>query len=207
MDEGLRKREDWFFLELVFLFLVPPTMFYIFGAHKETYLLVFAFALIILFSIILREKMSLQELGFSNKNFKKALVPYLLFTAVGVWGIKFFAKEFDFVPLVNWQTNSLFLLLFIPISVFQEFAYRSFLIPSLKKVFKDATTVILVNAGIFAVLHVFYPDQALILPLVFAGGLGFATLYYIYPNFYLVSAAHIVLNFIAITSGFFIIGS
>lgn len=205
MDEGLRRREDWFFLELVFLFIVPPTMFYVLGTKNKTYLFVFAFALIILFSIIIREKITWRELGFTNKNFKKAFLPYLIFTLIGVWGIKFFAKEFGFDPFLNWQHNDLFLLLFVPISIFQEFAYRSFLIPGLKKVFTDPTTVVLVNAGLFAILHLFYPDHALVLPLAFAGGLGFATLFYIYPNIYLASIAHIILNFVAVTSGFFVI--
>src|SRR5574338_1618072 len=102
MDEGLRRREDWFFLELVFLFIVPPTMFYLLGAHGKTYLVVFGLALIILFSIIIREKISWRELGFTTVNFKKAFLPYLIFTIVGVWGIKFFAKKFGFESLVNW---------------------------------------------------------------------------------------------------------
>lgn len=207
MTEGVKRSEDWFFLELVFLFLMPPVAFYLVDMKNHLHLVVFLFSFILLLSIIIREKMSFSELGMTRKNLVKGFVPYVLFTIAGVLGIKMFAREFGFEPYQNWWSNSLFLALFIPISVMQEFAYRSFLMPGLKKVFTDATTVILVNAGLFTILHLFYPEPALVLPLAFAGGLGFATLYYLYPNFWLVSAAHIVLNFYAVSSGFFVITS
>lgn len=207
MTEGLKKREDFFFLEIVFLFLVPPALFYLVDTDSSVYLTAFLFAFLMLLSISIREKISLKELGITKKYLVSGFIPYLLFTVVGVLGIKMFAREFGFEPYQNWWNNESFLLLFIPISVAQEFAYRSFLIPGLKRVFTDATTVILVNAGLFAILHLFYPEPALVLPLAFAGGLGFATLYYIYPNFWLVSASHIILNFYAVSSGFFVITS
>ena len=79
--------------------------------------------------------------------------------------------------------------------------------PHLRSIFKDAITVILVNAGLFAMLHLFYPEPALVLPLAFIGGLGFATLYYVYPNFWLSSFAHIIFNFVAVSAGFFVVVS
>lgn len=206
-EDGLKKREDYFFLEIVFLFLVPPSAFYLLKTNSNIYLLIFFLAFVLLLSIIIREKISFNELGLTKKYLVSGFVPYLLFTVVGVLGIRMFAREFGFEPYQNWWSNNFFLALFIPISMTQEFAYRSFLIPGLKRVFNDATTVVLVNAGLFAILHLFYPEPALVLPLAFAGGLGFATLYYLYPNFWLVSASHIILNFYAVSSGFFVITS
>ena len=68
---------------------------------------------------------------------------------------------------------------------------------------RSATAVIVWNALLFAGLHIIYPDLAISLPLIFAGGLGFASLYYVYPNLFLVSASHVVLNFFALLYCFF----
>lgn len=209
MDEIKRKKEDWFFLELVGIFMLPPVALYLSRnqAHTNTHLFVMLIAVFLLIAVVVREKMTLGELGINKKFLTKGFLPYLLFSIVGVLSVKIFAEELGMTGYANWWFNYKFLILFIPISIAQEFAYRSFLIPRLKTVFNDATTVVLVNAGLFTLLHLFYPEPAIILPLAFAGGLGFATLYYIYPNFWLTSFAHIIINFFAVSAGFFVIGS
>lgn len=207
MDNLQRKTEGTFFLELVMIFMLPPVALYLVKIHTHAYLLVMAFAIVLLLAVIVREKMKLVDLGISRKFLVSGFVPYLLFTIIGVLGIKYFANEFGFDGYSNWWNNTRFLALFIPLSLAQEFAYRSFLMPHLKSIFTDATTVILVNAGLFAMLHLFYPEPALVLPLAFIGGLGFATLYYMYPNFWLASFAHIIFNFFAVSAGFFVIVS
>lgn len=207
MDKLKSRIEGTFFLELVGIFMLPPVALYLSKTKTQAHLVVLLFAVILLLAIIAREKMNFADLGITRKYLASGFVPYLLFTIVGVWGIRFFATKFGFEAYPNWWDSMKFLTLFIPLSIAQEFAYRSFLMPHLKNIFSDAITVILVNAGLFAMLHLFYPEPALVLPLAFIGGLGFATLYYVYPNFWLASFAHIVFNFIAVSSGFFIIVS
>lgn len=199
-----RKIEDWFFLELVGIFMLPPVALYLAKqnlGHAHLYVLGLMFLILII--VIVRDKMSLVDLGITKKYLVNGFLPYSIFIFFSILGIKFFAERFGFSEYQNWWTSLRFLGLFIPVSIAQELAYRSFLMPRLKMVFHDAFTVVLVNAGLFAMLHLFYPEPSLVLPLAFAGGLGFATLYYIYPNVWLASFAHILLNFIAVSSGFF----
>ncbi|MBP6912891.1 MAG: CPBP family intramembrane metalloprotease [Candidatus Pacebacteria bacterium] len=207
MDKTKSRVEGTFFLELVGIFMLPPVALYLSKTKTQAHLVVLIFAVILLLAIIAREKMNFADLGIGRKFLVSGFVPYLLFTIIGVLGIKFFANKFGFETYYNWWNNAQFLTLFIPLSIAQEFAYRSFLMPHLRSIFKEATTVILVNAGLFAMLHLFYPEPALVLPLAFIGGLGFATLYYMYPNFWLASFAHIIFNFVAVSSGFFVIVS
>lgn len=207
MNKTKSRVEGTFFLELVGIFMLPPVALYLSKTKTQAHLVVLIFAVILLLAIIAREKMNFADLGIGRKFLVSGFVPYLLFTIIGVLGIKFFANKFGFETYYNWWNNAQFLTLFIPLSIAQEFAYRSFLMPHLRSIFKEATTVILVNAGLFAMLHLFYPEPALVLPLAFIGGLGFATLYYMYPNFWLASFAHIIFNFVAVSSGFFVIVS
>lgn len=201
------KVKDTFFLELVGIFMLPPVALYLSKTKTQAHLVVLFFAVILLLAIIAREKMNFADLGIGRKYLVSGFIPYLIFTIIGIFGIKFFALKFGFESYQNWWNSAQFLILFIPLSIAQEFAYRSFLMPHLKKIFSDSITIILVNAGLFAMLHLFYPEPSLVLPLAFIGGLGFATLYYVYPNFWLASFAHIVLNFVAVSSGFFVIVS
>jgi membrane protease YdiL (CAAX protease family) len=207
MDKVKAKTEDTFFIELVGIFMLPPVALYLSKTHTHAHLVVMLFAIVLLLAVVVRQKMTAKDLGFTKAYLVSGFIPYLLFTVIGVLGIKFFANEFGFDAYPNWWQSTRFLTLFIPLSMAQEFAYRSFLMPRLRDVFKDATTVILVNAGLFAMLHLFYPEPALVLPLAFIGGLGFATFYYVYPNFWLASFAHIVFNFVAVSAGFFVIVS
>ena len=64
---------------------------------------------------------------------------------------------------------------------------------------------ILANAALFSLLHVIYGEPLLVLPVTFVGGLGFALLYREYPNLWLATASHAVLNFIGVFCNYFII--
>lgn len=152
-----------------------------------------------------KDKLSEQELGMVKPKSYKDYLLYGIFTAIGVIAIILFAEKLGYKPMVDWHTNVRFLTLFIPISVLQEFAYRSVLFPELHRIFDEDSQVILANAGIFTILHIMYPGPQVVLPLTMIGGLAFATLWKIKPNFYLISCAHIALNFTAVLYGFFAI--
>ncbi len=187
------------------IFVLPVLLLY-FGLVPESWRIVVLFiSSLFIYGIIKYERWEQKDFGYRIDNFRHALLPYTAFTLVGVTLIIWFADQNGMTPVEGWWTNPHFLYLFLIVSFLQEFAFRGFLIPLLKKVFKDRLGIVLINALLFTLIHILYPVPTIMLPLAFIGGLGFATLYMIYPNLILISLAHAVLNFVAVLFGFFVI--
>lgn len=144
-------------------------------------------------------------LHIERKHFKKFLVPYILFTIVGVIVISAFGEKTGHEEMSQWWLNDHLLYLFLIVSAFQEIAYRGYLIPALQKIVKSPALVLFFNALIFTYMHAIFPNPQINLPLAFVGGLGFAAIYMRYPNLFLIILSHAVLNFCAILFGFFTI--
>jgi membrane protease YdiL (CAAX protease family) len=156
-----------------------------------------------IFYFVHKDKLTKEDLGIVKPKSSKDYLIYLIFILVGLAGILYFAKTLGYTVMHEWYKHPTFLYLFIPISVLQEFAYRSVLTKELEHIFDEDAQVILANAGIFAILHIMYPKAIAVLPLTFIGGLFLALLWKIKPNFYLISFAHVVFNFTAMILGFF----
>lgn len=150
-----------------------------------------------------QDKLTAKELGIVKPAGLRDYAIYFVAILVGLAGILYFANALGYTPMDNWYKHPTFLYLFIPISVLQEFAYRSVLTKELHYIFDEDIQIILANAGIFAILHIMYPKAFAILPLTFIGGLFLATLWKIKPNFYLIAFTHVVFNFTAVLYGFF----
>lgn len=192
-------------LEILFIFVLPPLLirFKVVSVYSRWGL--FALALAFLARMLLYEGWTLARLGVRSDNLAAGFLPYLIFTLLGVLVIKFTAKILKRKSLEDWWTDPYFLYaIFIPISIVQEVAYRSFLIPELQKIIPSVSLVVIVNAFIFTLLHIIYPNYGyLLLPLAFVGGLAFAIMYINWSNLILISAAHSALNFYAVKYGFF----
>lgn len=190
-------------LKIAFVFVLPVTLF-VAGVIPVRYrlhaLILFS---IVTIALVVQEKYALHELGIRTDNMRGAFVPYTLFTLLGVGLILIFAKILGRAPVANWQTDYHFTFLFLPISIIQEFLYRGYLMPTLKRLFSSTAIVILINALLFTLIHAIYPPLAIAIPLAFVAGLGFAVMYHRYPNLILISLSHSVLNFAAVLFGFF----
>lgn len=151
-----------------------------------------------------KDGLTRQDMGIIKPSSYKDYTFYIIAITVGILGIMYFAKALGYSILPLWKTHPTFIYLFIPISILQEFAYRSVLMKELHHIFDEDAQVILANAGIFGILHIMYPKALAVLPLTIIGGLFLASLWKIKPNFYLISIAHIVFNFLAFTYGFFL---
>ena len=160
---------------------------------------------LLLYGIIKRANWTYADLGV-RKDFMKSFWPYLIFTVLGVGALIWISEivpQIDTNWMSGWWENSRFLLLFIPISVLQEVIFRGILMHMLIRAFKSPVFIILLNASLFALIHIIYLDAKIILPLTFIGGVGFAFMYYKYPNLILISFSHTILNFTAMILGFF----
>lgn len=109
----------------------------------------------------------------------------------------------DKEPQQFWYRDMHLLFFFIPISIAQEFLYRSFLMRELSSLHLSFFSVILVNTFLFTFLHVIYGSLSFVLPMTFVAGIGFAWMFKKYPNFYLISLSHALLNFTAVLYTFF----
>lgn len=185
-------------IEIFFLFILPVLLIYFNIIPRDVRLGVLALVFFILVGIVVREKWSLKSLGIRLDNLIPALIPYTLFTLGAVAALIVIAKLLNSDTVENWSKDIHFQFLFLPISFIQEFAYRSFLIPRLKSIINSPWLVILANAILFSFLHIFYPNPVVNLPLTFFAGLGFASLYYRYPNLILATISHCILNFLSV---------
>ncbi len=192
-------------LQVIFFFIFPIALLYfnVLPVSSRMYVLL-VFSLLI-YGVIKKQHWTKENLGITTKNIERYLPVYFISTFIALVAVIIFARSLNFHPVHRWWTMPHFLFLFMPVSFFQEFAFRGFLMPLLKKVFPDSFTIITVNALLFAGMHAIYPFPEIGLPFAFVAGLFFAILYHKYPNLILVSLSHSVLNFAVVLFGFFTI--
>lgn len=207
MDTPNIHDKELVFAQILYLYIVP-TLLVFYGIVPGNFRVTMLFAVaLLMYGIIKRSHWSYDDLGF-RKNYLKDIIPYAIFTLVGVLALLYLSEAFPRIEsrqMYEWWEDVRFLILFIPISVLQELIFRGVLMHLLRKAFKSPIFIILVNASLFALIHIIYLDAAIILPLTFIGGIGFAWIYYKYPNLIMVSISHTILNFTAMILGFFVV--
>jgi len=204
MMDDIKKSRELVWLQILYLYLIPVLLLYYKIIPSNLRILMLLFVTILLYGITRYERWNKEDLGIKKK-WKGDLLPYTIFTVVGI-GFLFLIEEFEIgKPFLNWWKNIKFLLLFIPLSVMQEIVFRGILMNMLRRVFFSPAFIILLNASIFSLMHVIYLNSSFVLPVTFIAGIGFAAMYYKYQNLWLISASHSILNFIAMIMGFFVL--
>ncbi len=202
MDISNSKEKELVWIQILYLYIVPVLLLY-FKIIPEDFRIFMLFGIaILLFGIVRHAKWTKEDFGITSK-FMKDFAPYFLFTIAGVFFLLWLSKISPHKPFLNWWMNIRFLLLFIPISVLQEVVFRGILMNMQKRAFKNAYSIILINASVFALIHVIYLNATFVLPMTFIAGIGFAWMYYKYPNLILISISHTILNFVGMILGFF----
>ncbi len=191
--------------QVLLIFVLPIALLYSKIVSYDWRFFLLCLSALFIYGIIRRENWSYEEMGIRHDNIKKSLPYYVFFTVLGI-AVLFLINHKVNLPDID--TRMFFIktfTLFLPISFFQEFAFRSFLIPRLKKIFADNYLVILVNAFLFTLIHIIYPNLGINLPITFSAGIFFAWLYIKYPNLLLISLTHAAINITAVLLGFFYI--
>lgn len=193
------------FLEIVYLFILPVVLIYIGAVPYSWRLLVLLGVSLLIMSIIRHQRWPREKLGLVRQFSSRSIRAWGAFTLVGVFAIIYYAGRFDFEPinLFDWKESWSLILFFIPLSVLQEVAYRGFLSARLREFSFSTRHRILLNAGLFALLHIIYPYAAITLPIAFLGGVIFAWLYERHRSLSLACISHCALNFVAVLFGFF----
>lgn len=207
MDKLTKERQEELMLEIVYLFIAPVVLIYLGIIPVSWRVLVLLVVTLFIVGIMRHQRWSREEMGIRRGAHFSEVFWYSIVTLIGVFAIIFYAKKLHAVPLDldDFQLSWKLILFFIPLSVLQEVAYRSFLMHRLQQLIGSRIHRVLINTGLFTLLHIIYPLPILMLPVAFAGGYIFALLYDYYPNLALVSIAHSILNFVAVLFGFFTI--
>jgi membrane protease YdiL (CAAX protease family) len=186
--------------ELFLIFVLPIFLLLNGSIPLEHRKWLFLPVLLLISLSIWREKSnwSWKKLGLRSDNLKKSFLPYLIGTLFGVVVLIGLALLLRRSPAHGWYLEPHFQFFFLLSSAFQEFTYRGYLVPKLEKMFTSSALQVLVNALLFTFLHSFFPNPQLVLPLTFIAGLVFTVVYKKYPNLYLITLAHSVLNFITV---------
>ncbi|MCA9353802.1 CPBP family intramembrane metalloprotease [Candidatus Nomurabacteria bacterium] len=194
-----------FATETLLIFLLPVLLIY-YGVISHTQRLpLLVLVVLSVFLIIKREKWKLEDMGIHLNKFGSGLFYYASFTAIGFLGLVYYSFLVNKGSVPSFSINPYLLLSFIPISFFQEFLYRGFMMKMLSSVFHERMTIVLINSALFTVLHIIYPLPLFMLPLAFISGLYFSVIYTYIPNLFLVSVSHAILNLVAVGLGFFVI--
>lgn len=193
--------------QILYLYVIPTLLLY-YEVIPGQFRIVMLFGIALtLYGIIKRAHWTYQDLEI-KKNFIKDFIPYAIFTIVGVVVLYFMSET---IPVIEnrehyeWWENARFLILFVPISVLQEIIFRGVLMHMLKRAFKSIPFIIILNASLFALIHIIYLNTFVVMPLTFVAGIGFALMYHKYPNLIMISISHTVLNFTAMILGFFVL--
>jgi len=192
--------------QIFVIFILPILLLYFDIIPIGLRVAVLAVSALFIYGIIRHEHWTYEDMGVRHDNFKKALPFYLFFTVFGLAVL--FLIYFKASMPKEIYTKLFYLktfVFFLPSCFFQEFAFRSFLIPRLKVLFNNSYYVVLFNALIFTLMHIIYFNLGVVLPLVFVAGILLAWLYVKYPNLILIALAHSILNLTAVLLGFFII--
>ncbi len=207
MDNQSLRDKELVLVQILYIFILPILLLY-YGVISGDYRIVLLVSVTaLLFGIIHHAHWTHQDLGI-KKDFLKDLIPYTLFTIVGVVFILYLGSILPTsrpIEQYKWWEDVRFLLLFIPISVLQEVIFRGVLMHMLLRAFHNIPFIIIVNASLFALIHIIYLNVNIVLPITFIGGIGFALMYYKYPNLIMISISHTILNFTAMILGFFVL--
>jgi len=191
--------------QIFVIFILPVAVLYFKILSPNWRMVLLAVSSLFIYGIIKHEHWTHEDMGLRHDNFKKAFPFYLFFTVLCI-GVLFLIHSNVNMPDVN--TKIFFIktfAFFLPSSFFQEFAFRSFLIPRLKEIFESKYVIVFLNAFLFALIHIIYSNWGISLPITFVSGIFFAWLYIKYPNLLLVSLSHSILNLTAVLLGFFYI--
>jgi uncharacterized protein len=202
-----QKQKELVWVQILYLYIIPVLLLYFnifnWDLVNARFIVLLVVSLLLL-GIVKHAKWTLKDLGII-KDYLKDIIPYTIFTVASVGFLFWLSLISENNPMYSWWTNYKFLLLFIPISVLQEVALRGILMNMLFRAFKNPFFIILINSAIFALIHIIYLNAIFVIPFTFMAGIGFAWIYYRYPNLILISISHSILNFVAMILGFFVV--
>lgn len=183
--------------QILALFIVPMIAFQVSSMPLQYNIYGLILVTLAVLVIVKLEKISAKELGIRTDKIKDSLLYYAILVLVTVPFIIFLAKLLGNNTQDIFQ-NPHFKYGFIVMSFFQEFLFRSFLIPKLQSLTKSLPLIVLGNGLIFGLAHLTFPNPIQIFVLSSILGMAFAYVYIRKPNLILATIAHSIINFVAV---------
>lgn len=190
-------------LEIILLFGLPVLWFLLGLGSDGIRLYVFEIFVGLLILLAISHKMSWREMGFRLDNFLKSAWLLLPGTVLAVAIIFVFYKlgigtKYYFG---YWWRNDFFLYYFLLGAFSQEFGFRGYLLQQLKQVFKNPLAIIIINASLFAWLHILHHSVFITIE-AFIFGAYLTWVYLKKPNIIAATLAHGLVGAAVIILGF-----
>jgi len=190
-------------LEIVLIFVLPVLWFLLGLGTNEIRLYVFEIFVVLVLVLAISRKMNFRGMGFRLDNFWKSLKLLLPGTILAVIiilvlfklniGTKYFFGQW-------WKNN--FFPYYVLLGTFsQEFGFRGYLLMRLKSLFKNPLLIILINALLFAWLHILH-YRVFVIVEAFVFGAYLTWVYLKQPNIFAATLAHAVVGAFVIILGF-----
>ena len=182
------------YIELFLLFVLLPCSFLLdYPAPIKVGLVLACFAYSIW--VVVRDKPVKRQIlwSLSNWGFGKQLIVRMLVIFVGAYVVMYFYKP-DMMFVIFRDMRLFFIIVFIYsfLSVTaQEFAYRTFFFHRYRELFNNNTIFLITNAFLFALAHIMFENQVVLL-MTFVGGLFFAYTYDKTKSLLVVSIEHAI---------------
>ncbi|MFA6099112.1 MAG: CPBP family intramembrane glutamic endopeptidase [Patescibacteria group bacterium] len=189
-------------LELLILIILPIILLLTRVIRHRLRFYTLAFVTIAITVVFIHDQATLKDIGIRTDNLLAALGIYLIFTIAGYLFIRWYAGFTRSAKNPNWKSDPHFRYLFIPISLAQQYIFMSFALSRLEEILNWDVVIIIINAVLFALIHITYGKFKTNLPLVILAGLGFSLLYLYFPNLIASSLSHMALNLTAVYFGF-----
>lgn len=179
-------------LFLLLCIALPILLYFnIIPAHFKYYLLFIALFYIGLDIYV--HHIPLRRLGIYTRITVRAVALYALVAIGGIVVAYSFAFHFH-TPRINVFTTPSLLYTFLFSSFFQELIYRSYLFYVLKQFSRNPMWIIGVSAILFSFLHIIFTPLSISIPITLLLGLSIGIAYYYYPNLFLATCSHAILN-------------
>lgn len=190
-------------LEIVLIFVLPVLWFLLGLGFWQQRLVVFEIFVGLLVLLVINHKMSWREMGFRLDNFWKSVKLLLPGTILAIIillvlfklniGTKYFFSQ--------WWKNIFFPYYVLLGTASQEFGFRGYLLLRLKSLFRNPLLIVLINALLFAWLHILH-YRVFVIVEAFLFGAYLTWVYLKHPNIIAATLAHALVGGAVIILGF-----
>ena len=161
-------------LQTFLIFVLPVLLLYFKVVSKDWIFFFLSLGALAIYGIIHHEHWTHEEMGLRHDNFKKSFPIYFWFTVLSIGVLFLLSFELELASINARDVLFQKLLLFLPISFFQEFAFRSFLMHRLQLIFKNVSTIVFINAVLlqYFTLPTFTMVRVLFIRVIFTSSLA-----------------------------------
>ena len=185
--------------EIAVLFVAPVLLIKLYRGTPRFRLLLFVAALLGIVAVGLIHGLTLYQMGFRLDTALQATILYVPFTVLSMLCLLLFAVALGAKQQKPWKYDPFFVPAALLLSAGQQLVYQGVLLQLLLLQYSTGVAVV-VTAFLYAFLHILFPRPLFNLAFTFVGGLVFAWIYVVEPNFLVASVAHTILNITAVTN-------